>query len=126
MTDDRTLTPVHIGRKIEERLNQLGISKSEFARRLGTQKQNITRILKKEGCETNTLIRYCQILDYNYFELFMAQNRVDPGRKDYEDNPVLRERINGLERLVETQKRIIELFSFIIKELSSSHPNSCP
>lgn len=61
---------IHIGHEIEARINQLNISKSEFARRIGTSKQNVNRILEKESIDTATLVRYGDVLDYNFFTLY--------------------------------------------------------
>lgn len=61
---------IHIGREIESRINELNISKSEFARRIGTSKQNVNRILEKESIDTASLVRYGEVLDCNFFNLY--------------------------------------------------------
>jgi transcriptional regulator with XRE-family HTH domain len=61
---------IHIGHEIESRINELNISKSEFARRIGTSKQNVNRILEKESIDTAVLIRYGEVLNYNFFNLY--------------------------------------------------------
>ncbi|MDE5704933.1 transcriptional regulator [Muribaculum sp.] len=62
--------PIHIGHEIESRINDLNISKSEFARRIGTSKQNVTRILEKKSIDTAVLIRDGEVIDYNFFNLY--------------------------------------------------------
>ena len=61
---------IHIGHEIEARINELRISKSEFARRIGTSKQNINRILERESIDTLTLVKYGEALDFNFFNLY--------------------------------------------------------
>lgn len=61
---------IHIGMEIESRLNQLNMTKAELAKRLGTQKQNIKRILEKPSMDTERLLHISKILDYNFFCLY--------------------------------------------------------
>lgn len=56
--------------EIESRLNQLNMTKAELAKRLGTQKQNIKRILEKPSMDTERLLHISKILDYNFFCLY--------------------------------------------------------
>lgn len=61
---------VNIGLAIEQRINQLGISKSELARRIGIPNQNVNRILGKEGIDTDKLEEICRALDFDFFKLY--------------------------------------------------------
>ena len=49
------LEKVNIGLSIEQKLNELGISKSEFGRRIGIPQQNVNRILEKPNIDTEKL-----------------------------------------------------------------------
>lgn len=71
----KQLKHIHIGHEIEARINQLNISKSEFARRIGTSKQNVNRILEKESIDTATLVKYGDVLDCNFFTLYYNLNQ---------------------------------------------------
>ena len=42
---------VNIGLSIEQRLNELGMSKSEFGRKIGIPQQNVNRILEKASID---------------------------------------------------------------------------
>lgn len=64
------VNPVHVGQAIEKRRNELGISKSEFGRRIGVTQQHVNRILDRETMETNKLVKVCEALDFNFFALF--------------------------------------------------------
>ena len=46
---------VNIGLSIEQKLNELGMSKSEFGRKIGVPQQNVNRILDKTSIDTDKL-----------------------------------------------------------------------
>ena len=48
---------VHVGQAIDQRRNELGLSKSELGRRLGIPQQHINRLLERETMETKRLAR---------------------------------------------------------------------
>lgn len=64
------LNQVNIGAEIEARINQLGLSKSEFGRKIGIPQQNVNRILEKPSIDTDKLAQICAVLDYNFFALY--------------------------------------------------------
>lgn len=68
-----TKKEIHIGLEIESRINQLNISKSEFGRRLGKQKQNLKRIFERSSIDTDMLLQISKILDYNFFRLYCEE-----------------------------------------------------
>lgn len=114
---------IHIGRIIEARINELRISKAEFARRIGTSKQNVNRILEKESMDTAVLTKYSEVLNYNFFNLYAdEQQKIVKTEGDYSPasdsgdvsvivgDAVLAERVKSLEALVaEKDERITEL-----------------
>lgn len=64
---------VNIGLAIEQRVNELGISKSELARRLGIAQQNVNKVVfSKESLDTAKLMEISKALDYNFFELYAS------------------------------------------------------
>ena len=64
------LNKVDICSEIEARINQLGLSKSEFGRKIGIPQQNVNRILEKPSIDTDKLLQICSVLDYNFFALY--------------------------------------------------------
>ena len=66
--------PVHIGQAIDKRRLELGLSKSEFGRKIGVPQQHVNRILERETMETTKLIKVCQALDFNFFALFCSMS----------------------------------------------------
>lgn len=71
---DIDVKPVHIGQAIDKRRLELGISKSEFGRKIGVPQQHVNRILERETMETTKLIKVCQALDFNFFALFCSMS----------------------------------------------------
>ena len=61
---------VNIGLAIEQRMNELNLSKSELGRRIGIPQQNVNRILNKPDIDTDKLARICKALDFNFFALY--------------------------------------------------------
>lgn len=51
---------VHVGQAIDQRRNELGLSKSELGRRLGIPQQHINRLLERETMETKRLVKAWQ------------------------------------------------------------------
>lgn len=72
VTESGDMSTVHLGKEIGSRLNELKISKVEFARRIGTSKQNIGRILEKKTMDTANLMKYSEALGCNFFDLFAS------------------------------------------------------
>ena len=67
------LERVNIGMNIEQKLNELGISKSEFGRRIGIPQQNVNRILEKPNIDTERLIAISEALEYNFFSDYSSE-----------------------------------------------------
>ena len=61
---------VHIGKRIEKRLRELGMSKAEFGRRIETSRQNVSLILERPHIYTDQLQRICEALDFDFFQFY--------------------------------------------------------
>ena len=64
---------INIGLAIEQRINELGISKSEFGRRIGLASQNVKKFLDRETIDTGKLVEVCKALDYDFFSLYVGK-----------------------------------------------------
>ena len=64
---------IHIGNIIEKKLTELGMKKSEFAKRIHKQRQNINDLLSKESIDTNDLILISEILKFDFFKEYSAK-----------------------------------------------------
>ena len=63
---------VNIGLTIEQKMNELDISKSELSRRIGIANQNVNRILERSNIDTDKLVTISEALDFNFFTCFRA------------------------------------------------------
>ena len=115
---------INIGLSIEQKLNELGINKSEFGRRIGIANQNVNRILEKKSIDTDKLIEISNALGYNFFLEFIedANNAVATGDGSVAVNgnnnsnvvaggetALLQERIKHLEELLAEKERLIQV-----------------
>lgn len=121
---------VDIGMLIEQRINELGISKSEFGRRIDIPQQNVNRILEKPNIDTDKLISISEALDYNFFTCFLNGNNSSAATANnggvavagngtahhittnvtLADVAVMQERIKSLEALLEEKERLIRVY----------------
>lgn len=110
-----------------KRINQLGISRSEFARRIGMHQQHIKGLLEKRSLDTEKLSAISEALDFNFFQLYCDGISIDPSRLDVNNdvssdtpqsdnrrelqvrNELLAEKITMLENIIEDKKKIIRL-----------------
>lgn len=118
---------INIGLVIAHKLDELGLSKSEFGRRIGIPQQNVNRILDKSSIDTDKLISISEALDFNFFECFCADEKKESiaNSGDYSivlkgnnnknvltstsDTAVLQERIKSLEAIVAEKERLIKV-----------------
>lgn len=115
---------INIGLSIEQKLNELGINKSEFGRRIGIANQNVNRILEKKSIDTDKLIEISNALGYKFFLEFIedANNAVATGDGSVAVNgnnnsnvvaggetALLQERIKHLEELLAEKERLIQV-----------------
>ena len=112
---------IHIGNEIAERIKQLHMTKLEFARRLSIPQQNVNRILDTKSIMTDKLILICEILNYDFFELFHGKrdvnvvangdNSIAANNSEVQtsDCAVLQERLRNLEQLLKEKERVIQI-----------------
>lgn len=116
---------IDIGLIIEQKLNELGISKSELARRTGIANQNVNRILSKSSIDTDKLVAISKALGYNFFLEFVDSNHSAIANGDGsiavngnnnknvvaggESTALLQERIKHLEELLAEKERLIKV-----------------
>lgn len=122
-----TIERVNIGLSIERKLNELGMSKSEFGRRIGIPQQNVNRILDKTSIDTEKLAAISEALEYNFFQEFVddlsvTQSVALTGNNNQVNGhgahgningnanaAVLEERIKMLEVLLDEKERTIKI-----------------
>ena len=115
---------VNIGLVIEQKMNELGVSKSELSRRIGVANQNINRIFDKPSIDTDKLIAISEALDYNFFREYVGEEpspistvetRGDfspasmNGNVSVASDAVLAERLKNMEALLNEKERLIKV-----------------
>lgn len=58
---------LHIGKLIEAQINEIGMSKAEFGRRINTSRQNVNTLLAKDSIDLKRLALISKVLRYNFF-----------------------------------------------------------
>ena len=118
---------VHIGHEIAKRITQLGISRSEFGRRVGMLQQHVKGLLARQSLDTEKLSTICEALDFNFFSLYCDSVSINAYRSaittgegnatNYSGecaelqvrNELLAEKITMLENIIEDKNKIIRL-----------------
>lgn len=124
---------VNIGLSIEQKLNELGMSKSEFGRKIGVPQQNVNRILDKTSIDTDKLATISEALGYNFFkeytddlsdtsmEVSLAGNNNQVNGNGAHNNingdvsaAIWEERVKSLEALLAEKERLIKVYEKMV------------
>lgn len=70
MKQNKKTQPLHIGQLIRAKLETAGMTKSCFARRIGTTAQNVYGIFKRKSCDTELLKTIGQVLNFDFFSYY--------------------------------------------------------
>jgi DNA-binding Xre family transcriptional regulator len=115
---------IDIGLTIEQKMNELDISKSELSRRCGIANQNINRVFNKPSIDTNKLIAISEALGYNFFKEYVDEEPVAApsvetrgdfspasmhGNVSVGGDALLAERVKSLEALLAEKERLIRV-----------------
>jgi hypothetical protein len=74
---------LHIGKEIEKKYKESGIKLSEFARRLSTSPRNVYTIFERSEIKTDMLQKISEVLDFNFFALYLPDNLVQEPKTSY-------------------------------------------
>jgi transcriptional regulator with XRE-family HTH domain len=66
---------VHVGKLIEWRLDETGMTKAEFGRRIDTSRQNVNSLLRKASLDTAYLQKISEALHYDFFKHLSSASR---------------------------------------------------
>ena len=90
---------VHIGSLIKNEVKYHGMTFTEFAKRIGIQKQNVERkIFKKQGLDTDLLIQISEVLNFDFFKYFQNYKVVNHSQLPEEVKATLTVEMNGKQR----------------------------
>jgi Cro/C1-type HTH DNA-binding domain len=67
MTFTNARPALHLGELVDRRLNESGMTKAEFGRRIGTSRQNINTLIRKPTLTTEQLMDICVVMKFDLF-----------------------------------------------------------
>jgi predicted transcriptional regulator len=67
---------LHIGKVIRQHLEEVGMTKSEFARRISTSPQNIYGIFKRKSIDSELLRDISRVLNFDFFQYYSTSSLV--------------------------------------------------
>lgn len=71
----KDLAKIHIGRSIDARIKELGLSYAEFARRLSVERTTVYSIVRSKSIDIDRLIKISNILDYDFLRIeYLAES----------------------------------------------------
>lgn len=71
------LCPMHIGHEILIKIQERDQTIVGFAKQLGCSRVNVYKILDKRSLDTNTLMRISRILDFDFFQLYSDELKIN-------------------------------------------------
>jgi len=61
---------IHIGKIIEQKFNESGMTKKSFAQKIGCERNNIYNIFEKQSINVELLYKISAVLYYDFFQLY--------------------------------------------------------
>lgn len=75
---------IHIGELIQKRMKELGMTRSELARRIGTSSQNLGKIIKRSSIDTQRLFKISEALKTDFFQYYSVMIKPEEFSKSEE------------------------------------------
>ena len=91
---------VNLGKLIELRIKEVGMTKAEFGRRINTSRQNVNTLLRKKSWDTKLLIRCSQVLGQNFFKEFCPEEFVKSRLLEYD-----KVKVTGMALTIDLEKQ---------------------
>lgn len=67
---------LNLGETIRNRVDECGLSKAEFAKKLGIARQNIEKtVFQKHSLDTDLLCKISEILECNFFDYYKSDTK---------------------------------------------------
>jgi len=97
---------INIGQKIKEKATEKRLSQEAIGERINTTKQNVGNIYKRASIDTQLLLKLCEVLEFNFFELYYTQEPLKSMRDKEID--ALNKQIKELQQEVKQRDQRIE------------------
>ena len=69
---------IHIGKEIKKKLTESGMTLTSFANKLNKERSTVYNIFDRESLDTALLQQISEILNYNFFQLFINNEPQKP------------------------------------------------
>ena len=103
---------VIIGKLIQKRLKERGMSNAEFARRINTHVRNVYDIFRRKSIDTDLLVTIGSVLDYDFFKYyFLPLQEKAPIANESENHYTTNAENKRLQKKIETLEKEIELLN---------------
>jgi predicted transcriptional regulator len=101
---------MHIGKEIERVYNEKGLKIAIFAEKLGTFKDNIYKIFKREDISTSLLLKISEILEFDFFKFYTKHNNTDNTQIDYliTENKLLKDQVDLQKKYINSLEKNIK------------------
>ncbi|WP_443946890.1 hypothetical protein ACJVDH_07220 [Pedobacter sp. AW1-32] len=106
---------VHIGQEIWKAMKRAEMTREHFAKALQVSKTKVNNIFGNASIDTNLLVNIGQILDQNFFSLYLADSTYTPAENTR--NLEIQTDIEKLKVLVQEKNKLLKLQSKTIKSL---------
>jgi transcriptional regulator with XRE-family HTH domain len=99
---------IQIGPKVQEVFESRNMKLSDLADQLGTVRQNVYRIFKKQDLDTGLLIKISEVLNHNFFHYYKTPDSTveQPADKEVSD---LKNQLDLSKKEIDYLKKIIVL-----------------
>ncbi|MFT5969599.1 MAG: hypothetical protein ACI8ZO_000088 [Flavobacteriales bacterium] len=81
---------IHIGEKIKERVDEVGMSRTVFAKRINKTRNVVYDIFKRQSIDTNQLVLVSKILNFDFF-VYYREMLADLNTTKSEKNDISRD-----------------------------------
>lgn len=104
---------VHLGLMIWKEMKRQKLSNSALALSLGVSKNRVQTILNESSIDTDVLVRICEVMRFNFFQLF-EENEIFKKIEKQSQQETTAE-IERLKALVIEKNRVIDLKDQLLK-----------
>jgi len=107
----------HIGQIIQKKLEESGMSKAEFGRRIGISRQNVQHVLSRANQDTDLLFQICKTLKHDFFQYYSQSLQLDhaPTTKSKKSDAETDQRIDGLKREMDQMRKDMQVLLKLIE-----------
>jgi|SRR6478735_6420329 len=107
----------HIGELIQKKLEESGMSKAEFGRRIGITRQNVQHVLARANQDTDLLLQISRTLKHDFFQHYSQalQFEASPTVKSKKSDSETDQRIDGLKREMDQMRKDMQVLLKLIE-----------